>query len=97
MQKPEGPIFKPALSATGLMPGEVVYVGDADVDTDTANAAGIMPLLIKRQDTDKNSLNTDNDSQNVKISDISQPGRQCETISSLREIFPLLQINVPDA
>ncbi len=72
VKKPDPDIFKPAFEATGLMPGEVIYVGDADVDVKAANAAGIMPLLIKRQDRD---------------TDISQTVKQCETISSLRELF----------
>ena len=90
VKKPDPDIFKPALAATGLIPSEVVYVGDADVDIDAANAAGMIPLLIKRQDTDRNSLDIDNDSPNAKISDISQTGKQCETISDLREILRLL-------
>ncbi len=98
VKKPDPDIFKPALSATGLKPDEVVYVGDVDVDVEAANAAGIMPLLIKRQDkgTDKNCLDIDNDSPKAKISDISQNRSQYETISDLREILSLLQINVPD-
>lgn len=94
VKKPDPDIFKPALAATGLMPDEVVYVGDADMDVEAANAAGMMPVLIKRQDTDKKALDTD--SPNARISDIIQTGTQYETISSLREIFSLLQINVPD-
>lgn len=92
VKKPDPDIFKPALSATGLKPGEVVYVGDADVDVKAANAAGITPLLIKRQDsgTDENCIGIDNDSPNAKISDISQTGRLCKTISALREILHLL-------
>lgn len=90
VKKPDPDIFKPAFEATGLMPCEVVYVGDADVDIDAANAAGMIPLLIKRQNTDRNSLDIDNDSPDARISDISQTGRQCETISSLRELLRLL-------
>lgn len=98
VKKPDPDIFKSALAATGLTPGEVIYVGDADMDVEAANAAGMMPLLIKRQDrdTDRKCLDIDNDSPNGKITDISHTGRLCETISTLREIFSLLQINVPD-
>jgi len=91
VKKPNPDIFRPALSATGLQPGEVVYVGDADVDVEAANAAGIMPILIKRPDTDKNSPDLDNDSSNAKISDFTQNRKQCETISALRELLSLLQ------
>ncbi|MCD4775036.1 MAG: HAD family hydrolase [Candidatus Aegiribacteria sp.] len=96
VKKPHPDIFNPALAATGLFPDEVVYVGDADVDVDAANAAGIIPVLIKRQGADKNNLDFDNDSPNAGISDISQTGRQCETISSLGEILSLLKINISD-
>ena len=91
VKKPDPDIFKPAFEATGLMPSEVVYVGDADVDVKAANAAGMMPLLIKRQDkdTEENCLDIDNDSPNARISGFSQTKSQCQTISDLREILRL--------
>ncbi len=93
VKKPDPVIFRPALSATGLTSGEVAYVGDADMDVEAANAAGMMSILIKRQDKniDKYCLDIDNDSPNGKRTDISQTGRQCETISSLRELFHLIR------
>lgn len=46
--KPDPRVFAPALEATGLGPGEVVYVGDAGVDMDGAAAAGIGSIRIDR-------------------------------------------------
>ena len=48
VEKPDPRIFAPALEATGLAPGEVVYVGDATVDVDGAAAAGIASIRIDR-------------------------------------------------
>lgn len=70
---------EPALSATGLMPDEVAYIGDSEVDVEAAIAAGMMPVLIRRQDTD-----------------ICGTRGSYETISDLREILLLFEINEPD-
>lgn len=89
VKKPDPDIFKPALSATGLKPDEVVYVGDADVDVEAARAAGMMPVLIRRQneDTDENCLDFKDDSRNGMKADNSQTGSKCKTIFTLREIL----------
>jgi len=89
VKKPDPNIFKPALSSTGLTPSEVAYVGDTDEDVEAVNAAGMMPILIKRRDkdTDENYLDSENDSQNGTKTSNSQPRNQCKTISSLREIL----------
>ncbi|RKX27296.1 MAG: hypothetical protein DRP45_01405 [Candidatus Zixiibacteriota bacterium] len=89
VKKPDPDIFTPALSATGLTPSEVTYVGDTDEDVEAANAAGMMSILIKRRDkdTDENCLDFENDSRNGTKSDNSQSRKQCKTISTLREIL----------
>ena len=79
VKKPDPGIFSPALSATGLMPDEVAYIGDSEVDVEAAIAAGMMPVLIRRQDTD-----------------ICGARGSYETISDLREILLLFEINEPD-
>lgn len=50
IKKPDPRIFAPALLATGLEPSEVVYVGDSPEDIEGARAAGITPILIRRDD-----------------------------------------------
>jgi len=48
--KPDPKIFHEALSRTGVIPGEAVYVGDMEVDVEGSINAGIHPVLIKRSD-----------------------------------------------
>lgn len=79
VKKPDPDIFRPALSATGLLPDEVVYVGDSEVDVEAAVAAGIMPILISRQDSRGDH------------SDICQARGSYEIISDLKEILSLFQ------
>ncbi len=89
VKKPNPSIFEPALTVTGLTPGEVAYVGDTNEDIDAANAAGMIPILINRQGkgTDENYLDFENGPQNEKKTNISEDGRNVRTISNLREIL----------
>ena len=77
VKKPDPDIFRPALSATGLQPDEVVYVGDSKVDIEAAVAAGILPILISMQDSRGDH------------SDICQDRGSYEIISDLKEILSL--------
>ena len=47
-KKPDPRIFSYSLEATGLLPHEVLYVGDTEDDVNGALAAGIRPVLISR-------------------------------------------------
>ncbi len=49
VKKPDPRIFDSALEQTGMKPEEVVYVGDTEDDTEAARAAGIVPILIQRE------------------------------------------------
>ena len=48
VKKPDSRIFDTALEQTGIKPEEVLYVGDTDDDTKAARAAGMVPILIQR-------------------------------------------------
>ncbi len=48
LKKPDPRIFQLALDHIGLSPGEVVHIGDMDDDIVGAQAAGITPVLIRR-------------------------------------------------
>ncbi len=48
IRKPDPAIFRLALDATRLDPGEVAYVGDTSDDMQGARAAGMHPILIYR-------------------------------------------------
>ena len=49
IKKPDPRIFDTALKDTEMKPEEVVYVGDTEDDTEAARAAGIVPILIQRE------------------------------------------------
>lgn len=50
VKKPDPRIFAPALQKTGLAPAQVVYVGDSPEGVQGAIAAGIHPILIRRDE-----------------------------------------------
>jgi len=66
IKKPDPRIFDSALEQTGMKPEEVVYVGDTEDDTEAARAAGIVPILIQRENEGNAfdfSVNKDNSEQ----------------------------------
>ncbi len=89
VKKPDPRIFEPALSATGLIPAEVMYVGDTTEDVEAANASGMMPILIKRKNnyTDIKYLDFENDIQNGIIKDSNKTRTSCKIISTLKELL----------
>ena len=89
VKKPDPGIFKPALSAANLTPGEVAYVGDTDVDAEAAIAAGMVPILINRQDkgTNEECLDFENVSRNVTKSINGENRGHVRIVTSLREIL----------
>jgi len=58
IKKPDPRIFELALEQTGLSSSEVVYIGDTADDIAGAQAAGILPILLRRpyQGTDPETL-----------------------------------------
>ncbi len=89
VKKPDPRIFEPALSATGLIPAEVLYVGDTEEDVEAANALGMIAVMIKRRDnyTDTNYLDFESDIQNGIIKDINKIRTSCKIISTLKELL----------
>ena len=89
VKKPDPHIFSLALSATRLRPVEIVYVGDTNEDIEVANASGMFPILIKRQDncTDINYHDFESDIQNGIIKDINKIRTSCKIISTLKELL----------
>ena len=49
VKKPDPRIFDVAFDQTGMKPEEVIYVGDTEDDVKAARAAGIVPILIRRE------------------------------------------------
>lgn len=48
--KPDPQIITAALDAVGANPDEAVYVGDSHVDVEAALSAGVLPIVVARQD-----------------------------------------------
>ncbi|MQY77487.1 MAG: HAD-IA family hydrolase [Spirochaeta sp.] len=91
LKKPDPNIFKLALSATGLTPGEVAYVGDTDVDVKAANEAGIMPIMINRRNKNTGDISFDfeNETNAKPINKHGYLETECKTIFSLQELLSL--------
>ncbi len=87
MKKPDPRIFTSALSATGLMPSEVVYVGDTAEDVEAAYSAKMTPIQIDRLTAPL--LDFESDSQGAMSAGKSKTVQQCKTISHLKELLYL--------
>jgi len=81
--KPDPRIFEGALAATGLDPSRVAYVGDTDDDIRAAAAAGMMPVLIRRDGGETDSVERDDRSDQSEVA-------PAMTISELRELEKIL-------
>ena len=82
VKKPDPRIFDSALEKTGMKPEEVVYVGDTEDDTEAARAAGIVPILIQRENEGNAfdfSINKDGSEQTAFTLDV-------RTITKLSEL-----------
>jgi len=82
VKKPDPRIFRPALQAVGLQPDEVVFVGDSAEDVQGAQAAGITPILIRRDGLPEGNLQRGGD---------IDPGwaRNVRVVRGLRELTAL--------
>ena len=82
VKKPDPRIFDSALEKTRMKPEEVVYVGDTEDDTEAARAAGIVPILIHRENEGNAfdfSVNKDDSEQTAFTLDV-------RTITKLSEL-----------
>ena len=82
IKKPDPRIFDSALDQTGMKPEEVVYVGDTEDDTEAARAAGILPILIQRE----NEGNAFDFSVNKNSSEEKEFTLDVKTITKLSEL-----------
>jgi putative hydrolase of the HAD superfamily len=92
IKKPDPEIFEQSLSATGLSPHEVAYVGDSDEDIQAAIAAGMLPILIERLDnsTDSTTPDIEDAPQIYSVKKIDQIHGKFQTISSLGELLSFI-------
>ena len=83
VKKPDPRIFDAALEQTGIKPEEAIYVGDTEDDIKAARAAGMVPVLIQRDNegnTHDFSVNTHNLQQEKFTPDV-------QTITKLSEFL----------
>ena len=85
IKKPDPRIFDSVFEQTGLKPEEVIYVGDTEDDTKAAHAAGIVPIVIQR-DNEGNafdfSVNTHNLQEEKSTLDVPTITKLSELLTS---------------
>jgi HAD superfamily hydrolase (TIGR01509 family) len=86
--KPDPEIFHIALNKTGLEPSEVAYVGDSPEDVQGSQAAGVHPILIRR-DSPRGNRVFDPDAESMLRFYAS--GR-CEGVTVIRRLRDLLDL-----
>jgi putative hydrolase of the HAD superfamily len=87
VEKPDPRIFELALQQVGLKPREAVYVGDTAEDVQGALAAGMCPILIRRNEEAEGQIDTFRlEQQASEIEHIEG----VETISSLMMLVDML-------
>ena len=83
VKKPDPRIFDAALEQTAMKPEEVIYVGDTDDDTKAARAAGMVPILIQR-DNEGNAFDFNANKHNLEQTESRLDVR---TITKLSELL----------
>lgn len=86
--KPDPEIFHIALNKTGLEPSEVAYVGDSPEDVQGSQAAGVHPVLIRR-DSPRGNRVFDPDAESMLRFYAS--GR-CKGVTVIRRLRDLLDL-----
>lgn len=85
VKKPDPRIFDTALEETGIQPEEVIYVGDTEDDIEAARAAGIVPILIQREN-EGNAFDFNVDNQKLEKKEFAF---DVKTITKLSELITL--------
>ena len=91
VKKPDPAIFSFALTQTGLLQNEVIYVGDTDDDVAGATAAGIQPIFIARpiNRTDSAALDYRSDVNSKEFLNHLASKNEVKVIKSLPEILSI--------
>ena len=86
VEKPDPRIFAMALAQTGLEPREVIYVGDTAEDVQGALAAGLCPILIRRDELEGEIADFRLDQRSAAV----EPIEGVEIVSSLVALVDML-------
>ena len=89
VEKPDPQIFAPALAQTQLQPGEAVYIGDTLDDVRGARAAGLTPILIRRNDADQSPVASDYKADYDTLPNTSAASEGARVIRSLSELLEI--------
>jgi HAD superfamily hydrolase (TIGR01549 family) len=91
VKKPQPEIFHLALEQTGMAPMEVVYVGDTAEDVQGARAAGMHPIMIRRERQRPQALDFQVHGEDNETAVPGAVTEEVETISRLSELLVLLE------
>lgn len=86
VEKPHPQIFRFALEQTGMTPADVVYVGDTAEDVQGARAAGMHPILIRRERQRPHALDFQVHGEDTNAAAPGRVPEDVETISRLSEL-----------
>ncbi len=94
IRKPDPRIFHITLEKIGLMPDEVVFIGDSKEDIEGATNAGIKPILIQCQNSKRMLTGNDYFSKKIakKLNLQNSRIKPWRTISNLRDLHKLLYL-----
>jgi putative hydrolase of the HAD superfamily len=90
VEKPDPRIFAPALTKTQLQPDNALYVGDTLDDVRGARAAGLTPILIRRDDADQSPVASDYKADYDVSLDSPPADESARIIRSLSELLKIV-------
>ncbi len=90
IDKPDPAIFKLALESEKLGPSETVFVGDMAIDVDGARAAGMQPILIRRDEHVSDALTSDYSANSDTGEDSSLESPHYEGVPVIRGLSELV-------
>ncbi len=82
IKKPDPRIFDSALEQTRMKPEEVIYVGDTEDDIIAARAAGLVPILIQREN-EGNAFDFSVNTHNLEQAEFTPDVRAITKLSEL--------------
>ena len=87
VKKPDPRIFDSVFEQTGMNPEEAIYVGDTEDDTKAAHGAGLIPILIQR-DNEGNAFDFSVNKHNMNQKEFIMDVKTITKLSELLTLFP---------
>lgn len=86
--KPDPKIFQVALETTSLRPSEVAYVGDSSEDIEGSLAAGVLPILIRRESSSEEQMET----SGAKVGQTYEKSKGLDGVIVIRSLKELIDL-----